>query len=315
MRESSTLIDKNADDNCQKGKPEIIPLSDDSEESTIASDDKSEDLKQEFPLDLTSNYIDSNVSSTQNNSSQLPPTSFLVVFNDNAGMIECLSDQFSNLFSCNQQQLCVGLRGDTDDALRAAEICRIFDTRDPGTDVFSSLNHWWHPNEELKSLAKTQNRSSHARSKAKHINSLLDNWHPTTVNTILRSKTMVDIQMSPNVSSSQPDGFYDSDPGQVYRKKERGESLNRRATKESFRNCRPTTLQINTDSSIELGDMTYPSTPRNADAESFHFKRDPSPTSFRDYDIMHSGNDQYVREFVQVRKMQIILYFFFFLNV
>jgi hypothetical protein len=232
------------------------------------------------------------------------------------GMIDCISDQFSNMFctGIGPQELCVA--HSDNETLAKESSCAVFDAADPSNDVFAHLNFWWSPGGEAKhkTSSKPQNRSNQPRHKARHIHSLLDNWHPTAEEPLVRSKSILDDKQASFVLRSHvPDGFYDSDPEEGYKKKERGDAL--KQAPESYTDRRPGPISTICETQAISYDEEYkphPPAPRNYTKRSFSFRGDPrdrSPTSLCDYEIMHPSNDDYIRNFVQVCLYMFTLYF------
>jgi len=212
----------------------------------------------------------------------------MVKKSEDVGMIDCLSDQFSNLFCpAGEPQLCLSNKP----PMVSCEVpCQAFDPSDPSTDVFSHLQYWWTPSQEEKlSLKKPKNRCM--RKKTRHLKSLMDTWHPRHSEPLVRSKSILDghsLAQSPTMDTV----CYDSDPEEVYKKEERGESMHSRLEEK-----RPSPLNTS------LGDdslMTPPQAPKNATRKHFHFaSSDRSPLTPNHLDLMSPESDDYIRDFVQ----------------
>jgi hypothetical protein len=237
------------------------------------------------------------------------PSSALVVANnhDDVGMIDCLSDQFANMFCpSGEQQICIS-RNEIMSKEQTCDLpCAVFNRADPSTDVFSHLQFWWSPSQEEKLQAKGTPQNRSIRHKSKHVKSLMDNWHPTPAEPLMRSKSILEgHKTSFPTNSSAPDGFYDSDPEVGVNKHQRRESLQAKPVPQNYRGSKPapvdTISEIRAASHDEEDHKPCPSAPKNATRRSFHFaSRDASPTSIREFDLMHPANDDYIRQFVQV---------------
>jgi len=217
---------------------------------------------------------------------------------EEVGMIDCLSDQFSNMFcpAGEPQQLCLSKEHTT--RIVSCEVpCQAFDPSDPSTDVFSHLQFWWTPSQEEKLQLKKSPKNRSIRKKHRHVKSLMDSWHPKHSEPLVRSKSILDghhhhsgIAQSPTMDTV----CYDSDPEEVYKNEERRESLH---SSNNFKEHQPSPLNTS------IGDdrlMGHPQAPKNATRKNFHFaSTDRTPLTPSHMDLMSPENDDYIREFVQ----------------
>lgn len=267
-----------------------------------------EDHEEEPGPDLV--RVDSSENSASSTSSQeketaLAPASsssqeMVKKSQEDVGMIDCLSDQFSNLFCpVGESHLC--LSKNQPPALTCEVPCQAFDPADPSTDVFSHLQYWWSPSHEEKLTLQKTPKNRPMRKKHRHVKSLMDNWHPRHAEPLVRSKSILDgrpssapaVPLSPTMETAH----YDSDPEEVYKNEERRESMHSRS---DYRSRRPSPLNTS------LGDdsLMFPQAPKNANRNHFHFaSSDRAPLTPSHMDLMSPESDDYIREFVQVRHM------------
>lgn len=222
-----------------------------------------------------------------------------MVKKEDVGMIDCLSDQFSNLFCpAGEPQLCIS--NANQNRIVSCEVpCQAFDPADPSTDVFSHLQYWWTPSHEEKLTLKKSPKNRSMRRKNRHVKSLMDSWHPKHSEPLVRSKSILDGHSQVPQSPTMDTACYDSDPEEVYKNEERRESMHSRST---YKDHRPSPLNTS------LGDdrlmRGYPKAPKNASRKHFHFaSSDRAPLTPNHMDLMSPENDDYIREFVQVREL------------
>eukprot|EP00980_Cylindrotheca_fusiformis_P008805 scaffold1870_cov104-Cylindrotheca_fusiformis.AAC.6 len=227
---------------------------------------------------------------------------------DDVGMIDCLSDQFANMFCpAGVQQVCVSKNESVAKEQSCNLPCNVFNNADPSTDVFSHLQFWWSPSLEEKNQPKRTPKNRSIRHKSKHIRSLMDNWHPTPAEPMMRSQSILDGCVGTSATtttfprnSPPPDGFYDSDPEVDFKRQQRRESLQVKQTPRSYKENKPEDIDTMSACSYDEGDHRRPSAPKNALRRSFHFgSRDSSPTSVPEFDLLNPASDEYIRQFVQ----------------
>lgn len=297
--ESSSMASKAATLEVEQG-PELVRVESSEDSASTNSGDKESTASSEKKEEQSQATSQSSAIVVPNN-------------HDDVGMIDCLSDQFANMFCpAGDQQICIS-RNETLVKEPACELpCTVFNTADPSTDVFSHLQFWWSPSQEEKLHTKRAPQNRSIRHKSKHIKSLMDNWHPTPAEPLMRSKSILEGHSARTnfpTNSTPQDGFYDSDPEEGFKKEQRRVSLQAQKASRNYKDNKPASLDTMLQSSSydEDDHKPRPLAPKNATRRSFHFaSRDPSPTSLPEFDLMNPANDDYIRQFVQVRIYNIV---------
>ncbi|CAJ1935989.1 unnamed protein product [Cylindrotheca closterium] len=259
--------------------PELVRV--DSSENSASSTDDKEGEKPEMATRVSSSSSREVVKKSQ----------------EDAGMIDCLSDQFSNMFCpAGESHLCISKK---ENRMVSCEVpCQAFDPSDPSTDVFSHLQFWWTPSQEEKLQLKKSPKNRSMRKKHRHVKSLMDNWHPKHSEPLVRSKSILDAGHQQQVVPQSPTmdtACYDSDPEEVYKNEERRESMHFGGFKD--RKPSPLNTSLGDDRLMSGG---HPRAPTNATRKNFHFaSTDRSPLTPSHLDLMSPENDEYIREFVQ----------------
>ncbi|KAL3928759.1 MAG: hypothetical protein SGBAC_012511 [Bacillariaceae sp.] len=265
----------------EENGPDLVRVdsSENSASSTSSKEDEKEDQEQ----------VQAEVQETPSNSND---NNRVVKKSEDAGMIDCLSDQFSNMFcAAGEPELCLSKQGGTR-MVSCEAPCQAFDPADPSTDVFSHLQFWWTPSQEEKLSLKKSPKNRSIRKKNRHVKSLMDTWHPTHSEPLVRSKSILDghpvvVPQSPTMETA----CYDSDPEEVFKNQER---------RQKMRAAVPSPLDTSLGDDRVMCPSPPPAAPTNATRKNFHFaSTDRAPLTPSHMDLMSPESDDYVREFVQ----------------
>jgi hypothetical protein len=246
---------------------------------------------------------------------------------DEVGMIDCLSDQFSNMFCSSDQQGGVyrcSMDTSMTDAYQISPTCGVLDAANHGSEVFASLNFWLSPSDKEK-LADTQGRRPRnrvcARShKASYVKQLWNHWHPDNAIPLERSKSMPD-EPSLSIQDLQFDVFYDSDPESEHTERSaRGKALvePKRRPRHSFRSRRQPSIGTIYEDECTSDFFRPPCAPRNAPNLSPQVVGSPaesntttsiassrtvlpgSSRSLNEHHLLHHQGDEFLRQYVHV---------------
>eukprot|EP00934_Nitzschia_sp_Nitz4_P003319 Nitzschia sp. Nitz4//scaffold159_size51929//6639//8448//NITZ4_006872-RA/size51929-augustus-gene-0.74-mRNA-1//1//CDS//3329537553//3309//frame0 len=284
---NSSLVDDDEVGHSQPEPRKLSLLEDQPVLVPVGSNSDSEDSCDEFKQDGSSSSSAALVlKSNTTTSTDLALSSSAVAHSDDAGLYDCLSDQFASLFCAteNPTSYCIDkTKSEVQTTSVATTSCTEVTCTDPlgdwfssgngGTDVFSSFNFWLTPSqeEELKNSCKKspQNRSTSRFSKRRshHIRNLWNTWHAEKAIPIERSKSMPshDESQSLAISNSLSDVCYDSDPEQEHQEREqRGKFLCRPKRSQCFRHSAPTPIVTSIVTIWEDKAYSPPPTPRNS---------------------------------------------------
>lgn len=298
---SSSILDR-----CPDSDPALVPVG-----SCSESDNSSEE--GETP---------STVSHSRRKQLKVTPSALGVVPTapvgaDDAGVIDCLSDQFSNLF-CPADAIHRGKDSPKSEPYRGCTALHFEDlVGHPGMLSFcrgdvdglsETMNH------------KPTNRVSISRKRrAAHVTNLWNEWHTDSAIPLEKSKSMPS-SPSPSMQDLQFDVFYDSDPEQEHR--EKSERLQRLEDppkiRRSYKSRRPPPIDtIFEDECFDIEAPPRPCAPRSIYHPGFNFDPKPlpyespvvnvarpsyldSPLGLPEFALVHPGGDEYLKNFVQV---------------
>jgi hypothetical protein len=246
------------------------------------------------------------------------------VTTDDVGMIDCLSDQFSNLFCSGADQPDAAHRSAGDatkqDAYNVSSSCSELQL----LDLLNAANpgkFWMSPCEKenhqvIRQHQTHQNRAASRKRKSAYVQRLWNNWYSEKTIPIQRSKSMPS-KPTPSMEDFQFDTYYDSDPEQEHKDPQSRGEAQKQQTRLSFRYHRPSPVQtIYEEECCSFDDyQPCPPPPRNSAGPSFDFVPPTfdtpmaniaapsffdSPSGLAEFHLMHPDGNEYLRDFVQV---------------